>query len=228
MWSYVIGEKYKYRFALCLVAIFGASLLGMYFIRMNVTAADQSVKSLYQDRLVPAGDISIVQEKLYQNELLVQEHIDAPAAGGHAQAAHQIRRHSAEMDSLVDKFAHTLLVNQEVESLKKYRRYLFMHRHIQGQILDLSERGFKQEAATLYRNEGQPRFAQLMDTVHQLASLQTSVGHELYDRSHRNLLDAGLLSYMVIVITILVCLLGQVLLKWFRFTSRLPYKPGLN
>ncbi len=228
MWTYVIGEKYKYRVALCLVVLFGNSLVGMYFIRENVDAADRSVKSLYQDRLVPAADISVVQEKLYQNELLVQEHLDAPAADAHSRAERQIRRHGAEMDSLVDKFAHTLLVDQEVESLKKYRRYVREHRDIQGQILDLSERGFKQEAAALYRNEGQPHFAQLMDTVHQLASVQTSVGHELYDRSHQNLLEAGLLSYLVIVITILVCLLGQALLKWFKFTSRLPYKPGLN
>jgi hypothetical protein len=67
-----------------------------------------------------------------------------------------------------------------------------------------------------------------MGTVHQLSSLQTSVGHELYDRSHRNLLEAGLLSYLVIGLTVLVCLLAQALLKWFRVTSRLPYKPGLN
>jgi hypothetical protein len=228
MWLYVIGEKYKFRLALCVVALFGSSLLGMYFIRVNVNAADQSVKSLYQDRLVPAGDISVVQEKLYQNELLVQEHMDALATDAYSRAEHQVRRHDAEMDSLVDKFAHTLLVDQEVESLKKYRRYLFEHRQIQEQILSLSERGLKQEAAALYRNEGQPHFAQLMGMVHQLSSLQTSVGHELYDRSHHKLLEAGLLSYLVIALTILVCLLGQALLKWFKFTSRLPYKPGLN
>ena len=228
MWLSVIGEKYKYRAALCLVALFGTSLLGMYFIRVNVNAADQTVKSLYRDRLVPAQDISEVQEKLYQNELLLQEHISAPAADAQLVVVHQIRRHGAEVDSLVDKFAHTLLVNKEVESLKKYRSYLAMHRRTQGQILDLSERGAKQEAAALYRNEGQWHFEQLMGTVHQLSSLQTSVGHELYDQSHRNLLEAGLLSYLVIGLTIMVCLLAQALLKWFRVTSRLPYKPGLN
>ena len=228
MWLSVVGEKYKYRLALCLVTLFGTSLLAMYFIRVNVNAADQTVKSLYKDRLVPAQDISFVQEKLYQNELLVQEHISATASAAHARAAHQVGRHGAEVDSLVDKFAHTFLVNQEVKSLEKYRRYLSVHRRTQGQILRLSEQGAKQEAAALYRNEGQRHFTQLMGTVHQLASLQTSVGHELYDRSHQNLLEAGLLSYLVIGLTVLVCLLAQALLKWFRITSRLPYRPGLN
>jgi hypothetical protein len=228
MWLSVVGEKYKYRAALCLVALFGTSLLAMYFIRENVDAADRTVKSLYKDRLVPAQDISFVQEKLYQNELLVQEHISATAADVHTRAASRIGRHGAEVDSLVDKFAHTFLVNQEVKSLEKYRDYLSVHRHTQGQILRLSEQGAKREAAALYRDEGQRHFAQLMGTVHQLSSLQTSVGHELYDRSHQNLLEAGLLSYLVIGLTVLVCLLAQALLKWFRVTSRLPYKPGLN
>ncbi len=114
MWLSVVGEKYKYRAALCLVALFGTSLLAMYFIRENVDAADRTVKSLYKDRLVPAQDISFVQEKLYQNELLVQEHISATAADVHTRAASRIGRHGAEVDSLVDKFAHTFLVKQEL------------------------------------------------------------------------------------------------------------------
>ena len=80
----------------------------------------------------------------------------------------------------------------------------------------------------LSRHEGQPHFKQLNRTVQQLASLQTTVGHKLYDRSHQKLLEAGLLSYLVIGLTVLVCLLAQIFLKWFQVTSRLPCKPALN
>jgi hypothetical protein len=225
-WVFAIGERH--RLALCLTVIFVISLLATYFIQKDVAAADRSVRSLYKDRLVPAQDIAFVQERLYQNELLLQDHINASTTATYPQIENEIRQHSTGMDSLVNKFAHTILVDKEVESLKAYRSYLPAHRRTQQQILWLSVHGRKQEAATLYRSDGQRHFKQLMGTVQQLASLQTSVGYKLYDQSHQDLLEAGLLTYLVIGLTLVVGLLAQVLLKWSLLASRLPYKPTLN
>jgi hypothetical protein len=225
-WVFAIGERH--RLALCLTVLFVVSLLATYFIQKDVAAADRSVRSLYKDRLVPAQDIAFVQERLYQNELLLQEHISAPSTVMHSQIRSQLQRHQVGIDSLVDKYAHTILVDKEVAWLKKYRIDLLAHRRMQQQILWLSEQGFIQQAAALYRNEGQGHFKQLMGTVQQLASLQTAVGYKLYDQSHRSLLEAGLLTYLVIGLTLVVGLMAQVLLKWSLLAARLPYKSSLN
>jgi len=220
--------KEKLRLALCLVIIFAVSLLANYFIHQNVAKADKSLLSIYHDRLIPAQDIFGIGNKIYENELLLQAHINAASYQKYQEIGKEIAINNAAIDSLINKFGQTLLVKKEVTALEKYSSLVNSYLANQKNILALSEQGFKGEAEDLYKNKGQGYAAQLLNTVKQLASLQTSVGGELYKDGHQQLIGAELLSYLVIGLTIVIGLLAQMLLKTSFLSTHLPNKSSLN
>ena len=172
--KHVIIVRKKYRLALGVFLVFILSLLSTYLIRRQILAVDQAVISLYQDRLLPARDLACVQERLYQNKLLLQEHLQANSPEIRLRLERQMQGHLQEMTKRMDQVAHTYLVKQEVQSLAHYLRDLRHYRQTQQRMLDLSNDGLKREAALLYMTEGQPLFRQLTRTLQTLAALQTS------------------------------------------------------
>ncbi|SDM47870.1 Four helix bundle sensory module for signal transduction [Catalinimonas alkaloidigena] len=226
--KHVVIFRKTYRLALGVLLVFVLSLLATSLIRRHVLAADRSVMSLYLDRLLPTRDLACVQERLYQNELLFQEHLHAPSPETRRRLEAQMQDHLREMDLYMTQFAHTYLIDQEVQSLAQYLRDLHQYQQQQQHLLALSNAGHTQEAALLYASESQPLFQQLTRTLQTLTSLQTSEGLTLYEGSHHKLLEANLLTYLLIGVTLLLGVAAQVLLLESRVFLRTPPKPTLN
>jgi hypothetical protein len=220
--------KEKFRLALCLTVIFAVSLLAGYFIHINVAQADESLGSLYRDRIIPTKDIFEIQNRLYENQMLLLELINTVTQGEADQIGGQLEGNNEVIDSLVSKFEKTLLVPKESWALAQYHHLVKDYRGNQQVLLQLSRQGSKREAALLYHQQAHASFTAVSHTVQQLASLQATVGGELYNHSHLNLMGAELLAYLVVGVTIAIGLIALSLLKTTSLPGIHPYKASLN
>ncbi|MDX5436348.1 MAG: MCP four helix bundle domain-containing protein, partial [Pontibacter sp.] len=169
-WSYRIG--YRNRIAFALAAVFLIIVLANWLVSYNMTQVSRQFKSVYADRLVPALDISAMQERYYQNRLLLEEHLLADEQEVQQVILSEIEANERELDSLVLKFQATYLTNQESQDLKDYIKADTKYRKVQQTILILSHTGDKAGAATLYKEDGRVAFQNLLRPLHALSSLQ--------------------------------------------------------
>ncbi|ARS35069.1 MCP four helix bundle domain-containing protein [Pontibacter actiniarum] len=226
-WSFQI--KQRDRIALALAAVFLIIVLANWFVNYSMTQVSGQFRSVYEDRLVPALDISAMQERYYQNRLLVEEHLLSQDPALQKQLAQEIRANEAELDSLVLKFKHTYLTSQEQQDLQAFLQADRQFRDTQQAILARSHAGDKPAATDMYKKEGAQAFQQLLEPLHALSQLQEKVGHELYANAERQMKSLKVLSYLVIALAVILALLVGTLMQTSRkLRNVMPQKFHLN
>lgn len=226
-WSFRISHRN--RIALALAFVFLIIVLANWFVSYSMTKVSQRFESVYADRLVPALDISAMQEKYYQNRLLLEEHLLATTAKEEKQIMQQIEQNETDLDSLLHKFRATYLTSQESEDLKEYLKAGERYSKVQQTILVMSHTQDKATAKAMFRQEGMQSFQELLLPLHALSQLQEEVGHELYADSERQMKSLKVLSYLVIALAVILALLVGSLLQASRQLKHIkPQKYHLN
>jgi hypothetical protein len=210
-WLFVIKERYK--IAVYLTAIFVVSIAANLFERTQVNDIDKSIISMYNDRIIPAKDISSMLSSLYKNQLLLQEHIHATTEQDYLRLEANMQANYQAIDSLTERFAKTFLVDTEVVALNHYKSKIARSRTMQDKIIALSREGLKEESYHSYQEIGQPTFQQTIDLLNQLADIQVHVGQELYKDSHQKLAGSRIVSSLEIGIAIVIGIIANLLLK---------------
>lgn len=73
----IIKNKERQKTALALCAVFVIIVLANWWVSYSMTRVSSQFASVYHDRLVPALDIAAMQERYYQNRMLLEEHLQA-------------------------------------------------------------------------------------------------------------------------------------------------------
>lgn len=218
-WTYRIRERNKV--ALALGAVFLIIVLANWWVSYSMKEVSTQFKSVYQDRLVPALDIAAMQERYYQNLMLLEEHMQAQSAEQEVQLQAKFNQNIKEVDSLLAKYETTYLTQKEAEDLQEFKTALRQLTDLQHAAMNLSKTSDKAAAANMYTTEVVPAFNQMLLPLHALSQLQQEVGHELYASAEKQLSSLKTLSYLVIALAVILALLVGALLQTSRSMKRI-------
>ena len=225
----IIKNKERQKIALALCAVFVIIVLANWWVSHSMTQVSSQFASVYHDRLVPALDLAAMQERYYQNRMLLEEHLLAEEPAQQQRIEKQLQQRTAEIDSLSAKYEATYLTKQESQDLRQYKQAVAHLTAVQTQALELSRAGNKAAAEGIYKAEVVPAFDQLLMPMHALSSLQEDVGHELYASAERQLNSLRMLSSFVVACAVILALLVGVLLQNKRQKIRIkPQQFHLN
>jgi len=209
----IIKNKERQKIALALCVVFVIIVLANWWVSHSMTQVSSQFASVYHDRLVPALDLAAMQERYYQNRMLLEEHLLAKDPAQQRRIEEQLQQHTAEIDSLSAKYEATYLTKQESQDLRQYKQAVAHLTAVQTQALELSRSGDKAAAEWIYKAEVVPAFDRLLMPMHALSSLQQDVGHELYASAERQLNSLRMLSSVVVACAVILALLIGVLLQ---------------
>jgi hypothetical protein len=225
-WIFVFKEKIKV--ALALTVATTAILLINLVMSRNVSEIDESVTSIYNDRMVAGQDISKIIEVIYQNQLLVEEHIHAEEVELYDRLERKLAHNHLVADSLISHFKKTVMTAEESQTLKVYEQNNGVYKVLQGQLIALSRRGEKELAYRDFLQHRQDEFQRVLRPAHQLVAIQAAVGKQIYHTLHQNLQMAQLLSSLETAIAIVFGLIILLLLKASSLILPKPQKYWLN
>lgn len=213
-WSFSVKQRDK--IALAMGVIFLVIILAYWFVTYSAAQVSGHFKSVYEDRLVPALDISAITEHNYKNHMLLEEHILSAETKEKVKLQAEMQRNQEAIDSLVVKFAATFLTQQEARDLQKYKQAQKGLLAVQNSILDLSNAHKLETATSTYNTLGKEKFRQLLEPLHALSQVQETVGHELYASAGRSITTIKVLSYLIIGMAVVIALLVATLLQTSR------------
>ncbi|RDV14758.1 hypothetical protein DXT99_12370 [Pontibacter diazotrophicus] len=218
-WTYRIRERNKV--ALALAAVFMIIVLANWWVSYSMKEVSTQFKSVYQDRLIPALDIAAMQERYYQNLMLLEEHMQAQSEEQELHLQAKFNQNIKEVDSLLAKYETTYLTQKEAEDLQEFKTALRQLTDLQHAAMNLSQSSDKAAAANMYTTEVVPAFNQMLLPLHALSQLQQEVGHELYASAEKQLSSLKTLSYLVIALAVILALLVGALLQTSRSMKRI-------
>ena len=225
----IIKDKERQKIALALCAVFVIIIVANWWVSCSMTQVSSQFASVYHDRLVPALDIAAMQERYYQNRMLLEEHLQEDDPAQEQRIEESLQQHIREIDSLSTKYEATYLTNQETKDLEQYKHAVKRLTAAQARFIELSSGDNKSAAADLYEAEVVPAFNQLLMPMHALSKLQQDVGHELYASAERQLHSLKMLASLVVACAVILALLVGVLLQTNRHKIRIkPQQFHLN
>lgn len=213
-WSISLRQRDKV--ALALGFIFLVIVLANWLMSYSMKQVGGQFKSVYEDRLVPAIDISAIMERSYKSHQLLEEHILATDPGAKNSLSEQITLNQKEIDSILVKFEGTYLTKVERENLEQYKTSRQNLLSVQKIILNQSQNQNTGAAKDSYYTAGNASFQMLLTPLHDLSTLQATVGHELLDSAERQMNFIKLLSTLVIAMAVIIAILVATLLQTSR------------
>lgn len=175
-WTYFIKQKIKVAFLLfCIMA---CSILIRILEDKNVKNMNNSLLSLYDDRLVPASDIFYMAEHLHAKKYLILNFINGPSSSQLSELGNRLEPHGVAIDSLLEKYSDTYLVTQEKQFLDRFKVLLDEYMEHEKQLLGVSFADFFQKTGQ-FEKEGVTALDRAILKLSELEKLQTQVGREL-------------------------------------------------
>lgn len=213
-WS--IGIRKRDKVALALGFIFLVIVLANWFVNYSMKQISHHFHSVYEDRLVPALDISAIVERSYENHLLLEEHILATDRVTKVGLHEQIDRNQRQIDSILVKFEGTYLTPDERQSLDNYKQARQNLLVVQNDILSKSGRLNTSLAKNSFNTSGNASFQLLLIPLHDLSKIQGTIGHELLNSAERQMNFIKMLTTLVIAMAVIIALLVATLLQTSR------------
>lgn len=209
-WTYFIRQKLKVAFLLfCIMA---CSVLIRVLEDKNVKNISKALLSMYDDRLVPASDIFYMTEHLYAKKFLMFQLVNdsTPSTATLAQLARQMEQHNRQIDSLLNKYEKTYLVDQEKRYLEEFKKQLNHYFVLEGQFFEVSSLGLSQRIAT-YRADGGVALDRTLERLSALERLQTQVGRDLMSDAQFVMSGTRFFSTLQLILSIVIGIMVVVL-----------------
>ncbi|WP_165447020.1 MULTISPECIES: MCP four helix bundle domain-containing protein [Olivibacter] len=209
-WTYFIRQKLKVAFLLfCIMA---CSVLIRVLEDKNVKSISNALLSMYDDRLVPASDIFYMTEHLYAKKFLMLQFLNdtTPSAVSIEQLAGRMKYHNQFIDSLLNKYEKTYLVDKEKMYLEGFKKQLAHYMSLENHLLGVSEIGLQQRV-TKYREGGEDALDRTIAGLSALERLQTQVGRELMADAQFVISGTRFFSTLQIILSIVIGIMVVVL-----------------
>ena len=103
----IIKNKERQKIALALCAVFVIIVLANWWVSHSMTQVSSQFASVYHDRLVPALDLAAMQERYYQNRMLLEEHLLAEEPAQQQRIEKQLQQYTAESAGYIYQVIYT-------------------------------------------------------------------------------------------------------------------------
>lgn len=186
---------------------------GTMISRYNVEGIDESFSSIYRDRLVPATTILYLTENLYRKRLSLENYLYSEMQEPPAHVKEQLSMHDRNIDSLIQAFEKTYLVDQEAKSLDVFKNQTAKYTQLENQVLALCRAGAFAEAKQVFSAPGAATFESTILNLNELAGIQSTIGKDLMKASKVNVASFGIISFLQIALAIITGLVVIVLIR---------------
>lgn len=221
-WSFVIRQKMKAALLLGGIMIF--IILGSLIARYNMEGINKSFSSIYKDRLIPATTIIYLAENLYGKRLSLEKFLLSDDVRTSEQIASGLKTYDDRIDSLINVFEKTYLVDDEATSLAAFKNRVSEYVLLETMILNLYASGHKSAGKELFEGAGASTFQTTINNLNELTSIQENVGKELMRESKSDMASFGLISFLQIALAVIIGLIVLVLIQ----NSMIINKPKLT
>lgn len=192
-------EKIIFSFLIILILI---NAITIVYIN-SLTSFSNSFRSMLDDRLVPASDISKINELLYKNRLMLEELVFKVEAHDKSYKS-SIRNNNFQIDSIIYKYSHTHLTLEERTDYHNFLKKHIDYQKLEDFIIDTYQQKDVPNAQELFVNVSGESFRNMLLDLNKLAAIQVEVGENLYQDSTSKINIIRLVSYLSIAIAIFV------------------------
>ncbi|WP_422004088.1 MCP four helix bundle domain-containing protein [Roseivirga pacifica] len=209
-WTYSIRQKMTA--AGILAAVMGLVLINNLSERRNFQQLEDSIASIYQDRLLVESYIF----KLYDNLQRHEELLDTQAS---AQTIQEIKTLAAERNALIGLYEETYITEEEAKHFDALKKSL-------SDIEILDENTLENNKFSI--QSAQPTKSAITH-LSALSQIQTTEGASLMDRSERIIGGSISNSQLEMVLVICLAIIVQALVFSSKSLKAAPYQdPSLN
>jgi len=162
------------------MAIVFMVIVGVMGLR-GMNQADEGLRTVYEDRLVPTGQISGIVERVMDNRIQLVTLLRDPTPANVQARTRTIEENSREIDAIWSEFMATYLTARESQLAEKFTadRKAWYSAGLDPAILALRN-GNAPEASRLLEQEVEPRFRIVRDSAQDLLNLQLEVADQVY------------------------------------------------
>ena len=216
-WSFVIQQKLKA--ALLLGGIMILIILGNLLSRNHMQGIDKSFSSIYKDRLIPATTITYLAENLYGKRLSMEKFLLSQEVQSTDQMKIQLTHHNGKIDSLINVFEKTYLVDQEAKSLSGFKNRVREYLLLEQMVLNLHTSGNTDAGRSLFEGVGSDTFQNTIARLNELTTIQSDIGQQLVKDSKSEMAGFSLISILQISLVVIIGLIILVLIQSARITD---------
>ncbi len=202
----------KIKTAALLVVLMALIVFTAMSMRYALRSMDQTLASVYKDRLRPAVELVYLNENLYANRLLLETYLSNHSVLSMTALQAQIRHTTQDSYQRISEFEKTELTGQEAQQLRLFKTNLVAYANLERSILQLIESGQYNQAVGVFEQRGYRLFQQNTQLIHELATIQHETGHQAVEDAHRQAAGGAINAMLLVGLAIIVGLVIQQLL----------------
>jgi methyl-accepting chemotaxis protein len=169
-----IRAKLLSGFSLVLILLGAVGYVGW----RNTTTFAAEFKSLYDDRLVPIGQMHAIAEALYELRLGALHYAQADAAT-RAKIKESTAKWTQQIDQNMTAYLATFLIQEEKDGLKVWEEVYPAYLQVRQRVLAADDAGKADEARALRTGEATQLFDRASATVKKLIDIQVTYGKQM-------------------------------------------------
>lgn len=207
--------KQKAKIAVLLFFIMTCSVLIRILEDKSVKNMNESFITLYNDRLIPAMDLYHIVENLYARRNSIENVLYSKAPATDRGLRQNLSRFTHNIDSLVNKYEKTYLVQQEKVQLQDLKQNLKGILRMEQELVAQIYNNQGASALQLYETQGKDLFSGANAHLTKLIDTQKQVGNELIEHTERIVSGTKIYSNLQLALAILI----GILIVGILFTS---------
>ncbi|MDI1239464.1 MAG: Tar ligand binding domain-containing protein, partial [Polaromonas sp.] len=168
-----------------LIGILSVLLLAIGSVGLfGINQSNEALKTVYEDRLVPAGQVAEIQKDLLENRLLVAVSLVTPTPDIIAKNTDQVEANIAAIGKVWEAYMATSLTTEEAKLAKAFAedRAKFVQQGLRPVVAALRANDIK-EASRLMTEVVRPLYVPVGADIEALMKLQLDVAKSEYDNA---------------------------------------------
>ncbi|MDI1338847.1 methyl-accepting chemotaxis protein [Polaromonas sp.] len=168
-----------------LIGILSVLLLAIGSVGLfGISQSNEALKTVYEDRLVPAGQVAEIQKDLLENRLLVAVSLVTPTPDIIAKNTDQVEANIAAIGKVWEAYMATSLTTEEAKLSKAFAedRAKFVQQGLRPVVAALRANDIK-EASRLMTEVVRPLYVPVGADIEALMKLQLDVAKSEYDNA---------------------------------------------
>ncbi|MFF5380206.1 MCP four helix bundle domain-containing protein [Pedobacter suwonensis] len=199
--KFAFSLKNKLKTAFLLFCIMCCTLMIRFLEDKSVEKINDSFISMYNDRLIPATDLYFIAENLYYKNAILQELLLGNDAAEGSTMLVNMNNHNRKIDSVINKYGLTFLVEQEKNYLNEFKKALLVQQRIEATMLNMAS---AEEGRSIYESTGKKAVNQTLAKLSALIKIQSKVGNELIKGSRIFVSGTKVYSTLQVVLAIVI------------------------
>lgn len=161
------------------------------------------IKTLYDDRLVPAVDLGNIDSNLSQLRIGALRIINEPDTAQQQNIFNGAKDDEREIEKLIEKYGATYLVPEEKKVFEEFRPAWKAYNDSRATTYNLAMQGKFEEAKYNATTDAGPKFKAVDEKLNRLIAIQGEVGLSLYKEAEE---DYAFIRNVTIVVTLIAAL----------------------